>query len=62
MPCPKELCWSLSLHREALGEACNVDNIFAESLEAFGGGQDDLVSVSIGGLFTYSLHTAFISC
>ncbi|KAL2541319.1 ADP-ribosylation factor GTPase-activating protein AGD2 [Abeliophyllum distichum] len=34
---------------EALGESCNGDMVFAESLEAFGGGLDDPVSVSIGG-------------
>lgn len=39
----------LSIHRAALGEACNGDIFFADSLEAFGGGQDDPVSVSIGG-------------
>ncbi|GAB4850689.1 ADP-ribosylation factor GTPase-activating protein agd4 [Ancistrocladus abbreviatus] len=32
-----------------LGEACNGDMSFADSLEAFGGGQDDPVSLSIGG-------------
>lgn len=36
-------------HRDGLGEACNVDLIFADALEAFGGGQDDPISVSIGG-------------
>jgi Arf-GAP/coiled-coil/ANK repeat/PH domain-containing protein len=36
-------------YREALGEACIGDTTFADSLEAFGGGQDDPVSVSIGG-------------
>ncbi|XP_014493939.1 ADP-ribosylation factor GTPase-activating protein AGD2 isoform X3 [Vigna radiata var. radiata] len=33
----------------ALGEAYNGEITFADSLEAFGGGQDDPVSVSIGG-------------
>ncbi|XWS69500.1 hypothetical protein CRYUN_Cryun04dG0184400 [Craigia yunnanensis] len=33
----------------ALGEAYNGENSFADSLEAFGGGQDDPISVSIGG-------------
>ncbi|PON55872.1 Arf GTPase activating protein [Trema orientale] len=33
----------------ALGEACIGDTVFADSLEAFGGGTDDPVSVSIGG-------------
>jgi len=32
-----------------LGEAYNGEITFAESLEVFGGGQDDPVSVSIGG-------------
>ena len=50
------LSLSLSLHnREALGEACNGDTAFADSLEAFGGGQDDPVSVSIGGYSNYPL-------
>ena len=35
--------------RASLGEAYNGDIIFADSLEAFGGGQDDPISVSIGG-------------
>jgi Arf-GAP/coiled-coil/ANK repeat/PH domain-containing protein len=34
---------------ESLGEACLGDHVFAESLEAFGGDQDDPVSISIGG-------------
>uniref|UniRef100_A0A7N0UJ13 Uncharacterized protein n=1 Tax=Kalanchoe fedtschenkoi TaxID=63787 RepID=A0A7N0UJ13_KALFE len=33
----------------AIGEACDGDTIFAEAIEAFGGGQDDPVSMSIGG-------------
>ncbi|KAE9445486.1 hypothetical protein C3L33_22616, partial [Rhododendron williamsianum] len=33
---------------ESLGEACNGDTAFADSLEAFGAGQDDPISVSIG--------------
>ncbi|XP_065870153.1 ADP-ribosylation factor GTPase-activating protein AGD4-like isoform X1 [Euphorbia lathyris] len=33
----------------SLGEASSADTSFADSLEAFGGGQDDPVSVSIGG-------------
>ncbi|GAB2275213.1 ADP-ribosylation factor GTPase-activating protein agd4 [Dionaea muscipula] len=33
----------------SLTEACNGDATFADSLEAFGGGQDDPVSLSIGG-------------
>ena len=43
----------LSFHRTALGEACNGDTVFADSLEAFGGGTDDPVSVSVGGRFLY---------
>lgn len=34
---------------EALGEAYNGENCFADSLEAFGAGQDDPLSVSVGG-------------
>ncbi|XVF03031.1 hypothetical protein REPUB_Repub04eG0225500 [Reevesia pubescens] len=33
----------------ALGEAYDGDNSFADSLEAFGGGEDDPISFSIGG-------------
>lgn len=33
-----------------LGEAFNGDMSFAASLEAFGGGLDDLLGVSIGGM------------
>ncbi|KAI4385824.1 hypothetical protein MLD38_003817 [Melastoma candidum] len=33
----------------SLGESCKGDAAFADSLEAFGGGLDDPVSVSIGG-------------
>lgn len=33
-----------------LGEAFNGDISFAASLEAFGGGLDDLLGVSIGGM------------
>lgn len=40
---------SPALHREALGEACQGDNVFADSLEAFAGDQDDPVGVSVGG-------------
>ncbi|KAA8532300.1 hypothetical protein F0562_032333 [Nyssa sinensis] len=43
----------------ALGEACNGDTSFADSLEAFGGGQDDPVSVSIGGPVLTKFITAF---
>lgn len=46
-------------YMDGLGEACNIDYIFAESLEAFGGGQDDPVSVSIGGPIMTKFVTAF---
>ncbi|EPS64643.1 hypothetical protein M569_10137, partial [Genlisea aurea] len=36
-------------YTDVLGEACNGDLGFAETLEAFGGGLDDLLGVSIGG-------------
>lgn len=36
--------------RTALGEAYDGENSFADSLEAFGGGMDDPISVSIGGI------------
>ncbi|KAJ8759370.1 hypothetical protein K2173_006890 [Erythroxylum novogranatense] len=42
-----------------LGEACNVDTTFADSLELFGGGQDDPVSVSIGGPVITKFVNAF---
>ncbi|KAG6429396.1 hypothetical protein SASPL_107447 [Salvia splendens] len=37
------------MFRDMLGEAFNGDMSFAASLEAFGGGLDDLLGVSIGG-------------
>ncbi|XP_041011024.1 ADP-ribosylation factor GTPase-activating protein AGD2-like isoform X5 [Juglans microcarpa x Juglans regia] len=43
----------------ALGEAFNGDSAFADSLEAFGGGQDDPVSVSIGGPVMSKFINAF---
>ncbi|XVE74526.1 hypothetical protein DITRI_Ditri12bG0023900 [Diplodiscus trichospermus] len=43
----------------ALGEAYNGDNSFADSLEAFGGGQDDPISVSIGGPIMSKFVNAF---
>lgn len=43
----------------ALGEACIGDETFADSLEAFGGGLDDPVSVSIGGPVLSKFITAF---
>jgi hypothetical protein len=40
----------------ALGEASTGVSAFADSLEEFGAGHDDPVSVSIGGcLFTFNL-------
>ncbi|KAH7840400.1 hypothetical protein Vadar_016367 [Vaccinium darrowii] len=44
---------------ESLGEACNGDTAFADSLEAFGGGQDDPISVSIGGPVLSKFISAF---
>nr|XP_043606551.1 ADP-ribosylation factor GTPase-activating protein AGD2-like isoform X2 [Erigeron canadensis] len=46
-------------YMDGLGEACNMDYIFADSLEAFGGGQDDPVSVSIGGPIMSKFVSAF---
>ncbi|KAL7163034.1 hypothetical protein ACSBR2_039185 [Camellia fascicularis] len=46
-------------YMETLGEACNGDTNFADSLEAFGGGQDDPVSVSIGGPVMSKFIAAF---
>lgn len=46
-------------YMDGLGEACNMDFIFADSLEAFGGGQDDPVSVSIGGPIMSKFVSAF---
>ncbi|OAY39121.1 ADP-ribosylation factor GTPase-activating protein AGD4 isoform X2 [Manihot esculenta] len=43
----------------SLGDACSADNTFADSLEAFGGGQDDPVSVSIGGPVLTKFINAF---
>lgn len=42
-----------------LGEACNGDTAFADSLEGFGGGQDDPVSMSIGGPVISKFIAAF---
>ncbi|KAK0574521.1 hypothetical protein LWI29_024917 [Acer saccharum] len=44
---------------DALGVACSGDTSFADSLEAFGGGQDDPVSVSIGGPVMSKFINAF---
>lgn len=50
----------LFFHRTALGDACNGDTVFADSLEEFGGGTDDPVSVSIGGcLLFFFLYSTF---
>ncbi|KAF5754220.1 putative Arf GTPase activating protein [Helianthus annuus] len=46
-------------YMDGLGEACSMDLMFAEVLEAFGGGQDDPVSVSIGGPIMSKFVTAF---
>ncbi|KAE8707310.1 hypothetical protein F3Y22_tig00110384pilonHSYRG00413 [Hibiscus syriacus] len=43
----------------ALGEAYNADNCFADSLEAFGCGQDDPISASIGGPVMSKFINAF---
>ncbi|KAG6599878.1 ADP-ribosylation factor GTPase-activating protein AGD4, partial [Cucurbita argyrosperma subsp. sororia] len=48
-----------TMFMETLGEACNGDISFADSLEGFGGGQDDPVSVSIGGPVISKFITAF---
>lgn len=44
---------------EALGVACSGDSAFADALEAFGGGHDDPVSVSIGGPVISKFISAF---
>ncbi|KAI3694097.1 hypothetical protein L1987_77057 [Smallanthus sonchifolius] len=46
-------------YMDGVGEACNVDFIFADALEAFGGGQDDPVSSSIGGPIMSKFVSAF---
>ncbi|XP_076890544.1 ADP-ribosylation factor GTPase-activating protein AGD4-like isoform X2 [Bidens hawaiensis] len=46
-------------YMDGLGEGCNVDLIFADALEAFGGGQDDPISVSIGGPIMSKFVNAF---
>ncbi|CAH1414769.1 unnamed protein product [Lactuca virosa] len=46
-------------YMDGLGEACNMDLLFADSVEAFGGGQDDPVSVSIGGPIMTKFVSAF---
>lgn len=51
-------------YREALGVACSGDSAFADALEAFGGGHDDPVSVSIGGvvIFFFIMRTGIAFC
>ncbi|XP_019158371.1 PREDICTED: ADP-ribosylation factor GTPase-activating protein AGD4-like [Ipomoea nil] len=46
-------------YTDTLGEAHNGDNIFADSLEVFGGGHDDPLSVSIGGPIMSKFVSAF---
>lgn len=43
--------YCLYFDRAALGEGCKGDTVFADSMEEFGGGQDDPLSVSVGGCF-----------
>lgn len=43
----------------ALTEACSGDNTFADSLQSFGGGQDDPLSLSIGGPLISKFISAF---
>ena len=43
----------------SLREAYNGENSFADPLEAFGGGQDDPISVSIGGPIMSKFINAF---
>ncbi|KAJ0560288.1 putative Arf GTPase activating protein [Helianthus annuus] len=46
-------------YMDGLGEACNIDFVFADALEAFGGGHDDPVSSSIGGSIISKFVSAF---
>ncbi|KAK9076275.1 hypothetical protein SSX86_004608 [Deinandra increscens subsp. villosa] len=46
-------------YMDGLGDACNIDFIFADALQAFGGGQNDPVSSSIGGPIMSKFVTAF---
>ncbi|KAK8507981.1 hypothetical protein V6N13_055447 [Hibiscus sabdariffa] len=59
----KERCQTLYIGSKkflkALGEAYIGDNSFAASLEAFGAGQDDPISVSIGGPVVSKFINAF---
>lgn len=43
----------------ALAEACNGDATFADALESFGGGQEDPLSLSIGGPLISKFISAF---
>uniref|UniRef100_A0A7C9D7U6 BAR domain-containing protein n=1 Tax=Opuntia streptacantha TaxID=393608 RepID=A0A7C9D7U6_OPUST len=43
----------------ALAEACNGDTTFADALESFGGGQDDPLSLSVGGPLISKFISAF---
>ncbi|KAI3982921.1 hypothetical protein MKX01_010404 [Papaver californicum] len=53
----KDRC--LRLQKGSVGEACDGDVAFADSLESFGGGCDDPVSVPIGGPVISKFTTAF---
>ncbi|KAL5721541.1 ADP-ribosylation factor GTPase-activating protein agd4 [Ranunculus cassubicifolius] len=59
----KERCQRLSKgckkYVDSLGEACDADIAFADSLEEFGGGRDDPVSVAIGGPVLSKFITTF---
>lgn len=48
-------------YREALGEGYDKDIAFASALETFGGGQDDPISVSFGGISTSFFSPGFVS-
>lgn len=47
--------------RAALGEGYNGAIAFADALESFGGGQDDPVSVSIGGCWELYIYIYVVS-
>lgn len=55
---PGAVYWRFLLYllRTVLGEAHNGENAFADSLEAFGGGYDDPVSVSVGGCWNFLIY------
>ncbi|XP_042499116.1 ADP-ribosylation factor GTPase-activating protein AGD2-like, partial [Macadamia integrifolia] len=55
----QRLCKGCKKFMTALEEACDGDIAFADSLEAFGGGNDDPVSLSIGGPVISKFVTAF---